>query len=598
VIFGIIQKFCNLGCKAVTITGGGDPLCHEDINTIIKSFRYYGIRVGLVTNADLLEAVNNDTWNSVTWCRISCSDERKMSKKWSNAIKKVSRQTDVDLAFSYVLTKNPDIDNLQRHVEFAEEIGMTHVRVVSDILNAHEVPKIGDINSDLVIMQPRDTPRRGTKDCWISLLKPIIDASGRIFPCCLDENESVLINRNSMIFPEQIKNVSVGDIAEGYGEILNIFEKSGEDILEVVLKNNRTVRVSKDHTMLVAGNLNLVDKKRKLVDYYSLEEVKAQHLRIGDLIPVKYKFNIKENDNLLLTEEAELIGYYLAEGWISNKNNIGFMFGKHEREHINRFEEICNKLCVKFKVYERRTGFQYMIYNKKIHDLLSDCGSKSHLKRVPNYIFTSNYEVKISLLKSYSCGDGHLKMVFSTVSRKLANDLIFLLSTIDVQGTIHIERRQGKAIIENREVNVRDLYSVIVGGKYNLEKIRFLSIKNTGRSPKRALGFLKNEDEGIMFVPVKDILNIKSKKLYDIQVSNSNKFVTSFGIIVHNCGIQYAESEASKDFSDSMCMGSDIDSIWAHQRKFHGSNCDKCYYSDYNNFLSKIMMKLDHVEFV
>jgi len=571
-IHTVVKTFQSMGCDAVTITGGGEPLCHANLDKIIKKFIKYDIDVGIVTNADLIDRLPDKIWDLVTWCRISCSDEFKITDKWIKPIEKLATSIgNVSWAFSYVLTRSPDVDNLMKHIEVAERVGMTHVRIVSDILDYSNIPEIDNIDSELVIRQKRDKPKRGNKDCWISLLKPVIDATGRIFPCCLDENEIVLINRNNEIFPEQIKNVNIGDIAEGYGKILNVFEREGEDILEIVLKNNRTVRVSKDHIMLVGENLNLIDKRRKIINHYDLKEVKAQDLKIGDLLPVKYGFNLETKEDIISTEEAKLIGYYLAEGWISTKKDIGFMFGKYEKDYVKRFEEICNKLDINFTLYERRTGLQYMIYNKRIFDLLSNCGRKSYLKSIPSYIFTSSYEIKSSLLESYFNGDGNLvlpsksyngfKMVFSTVSRKLANDLIFLLSTMNIQGTIRIERRKGKSIIEGREVNIRDLYRINVAGKYNLEKINFLNIKNTGRSPKRSLGFLKNEKEEIMFIPIKKILNIKSKKLYDIQVSNSNKFITSFGIIIHNCGVQYAEKESSRDFVDNMCMGKYEDAI-------------------------------------
>jgi len=180
----ILRTFYKLGCESVTITGGGDPLCHPNIIDILKIFYTLNIEIGMVTNADLIHTLPKDIWNLVTWCRISCSDEYKANPVWINNIKNTIMSTDkVDWAFSYVLTKTPDLKNLMEHIDFAEKVGMTHVRVVSDILDYGSMSDI-DIDSPIVIRQKRNKPRTGNGDCWLSLLKPVIDVTGRIFPCC------------------------------------------------------------------------------------------------------------------------------------------------------------------------------------------------------------------------------------------------------------------------------------------------------------------------------------------------------------------------------------------------------------------------------
>jgi len=181
----IIRTFQSMGCDAVTITGGGEPLCHNNLDEIIKEFVKYNINVGVVTNADLINCLPDEIWNLITWCRISCSDEFKITDKWIKPIERLATSIgNVSWAFSYVLTRSPDVDNLIKHIEVAERVGMTHVRIVSDILDYSNIPEIDNIDSKLVIRQKRDKPKRGNKDCWISLLKPVIDATGRIFPCC------------------------------------------------------------------------------------------------------------------------------------------------------------------------------------------------------------------------------------------------------------------------------------------------------------------------------------------------------------------------------------------------------------------------------
>jgi hypothetical protein len=79
-------------------------------------------------------------------------------------------------------------------VLFANENDFSHVRIVSDILS--DIDYSGGmfaiqkhleekgIDQSLVIYQNRSIWEKGTKNCYISLLKPVISADGKIYPCC------------------------------------------------------------------------------------------------------------------------------------------------------------------------------------------------------------------------------------------------------------------------------------------------------------------------------------------------------------------------------------------------------------------------------
>jgi len=177
----LIEHLAKVGTQSVTITGGGDPLMHPRIDDIIAKFAEHGIEMGLVTNGTLFGKVKPESLSLLTWCRISCSDERSLPDL-STVV-----QADTDWAFSYVLSAKPNLDNLRDHIEFAEAYGFTHVRVVSDLLDV-EHSKVSEVrehfDSELVIWQDRQEYTRGVKDCRISLLKPVIGPDGLVFPCC------------------------------------------------------------------------------------------------------------------------------------------------------------------------------------------------------------------------------------------------------------------------------------------------------------------------------------------------------------------------------------------------------------------------------
>jgi len=184
-ILRIMQEFKKLGCRSVTITGGGEPLLHPSIADIIYSLSEMGISIGLVTNGDVIDRLRALDWANVLWCRISCSDEVEFSDSWWSKVERAIKQAPgVDWAFSYVVKRDHKPENLKKYVQKAKEYNFTHVRVVSNLLDIENVPIVEEPKDPIVLFQNRKTPRPGTKRCWISLLKPVVAADGFLYPCC------------------------------------------------------------------------------------------------------------------------------------------------------------------------------------------------------------------------------------------------------------------------------------------------------------------------------------------------------------------------------------------------------------------------------
>ena len=182
----IIDISAKRGTKAMTITGGGEPLMHLKLNELIDYAYEKGIQSGLVTNGVLLSRLKYH--EGLTWCRISSSDDRTPAYESISKAIKINPKT--DWAFSHVVTRKPDYSLIKGLVRFANECEFSHVRLVSDLFDLDNVPDMKDIknkikplNDRLVIYQGRKDSSPGTSGCYISLLKPIISPEG-VFPCC------------------------------------------------------------------------------------------------------------------------------------------------------------------------------------------------------------------------------------------------------------------------------------------------------------------------------------------------------------------------------------------------------------------------------
>jgi len=192
--YGIMQTFAQYGCKAATITGGGEPTLHPKIDDILHATKTLGIQAGMVTNGLSLDRVRGAALRTLTWCRVSFSDDRPFDQWFAEKMEKAVRTApSVGWAFSYVVTRDANIDNIAKVVDFANGHGFTHVRLVTDLLDldgAGDMAAIkkglakANVDDGLVIYQGRKEFTKGRKNCWVSLVKPVIAADGAWYPCC------------------------------------------------------------------------------------------------------------------------------------------------------------------------------------------------------------------------------------------------------------------------------------------------------------------------------------------------------------------------------------------------------------------------------
>ena len=210
----ILDTFSEIGTKAVTITGGGEPLLHPQINEFIRYADKKGMECGLVTNGTTLKRLENH--DNLTWCRISCSDDRKHDTEILEYGIKTNPNT--DWAFSYVVTSNPDYSNINTLLGFANKWKFSHMRLVSDLFDLDNVPSMDEIkknihlDDNLIIYQGRKDSTRGDKNCYISLLKPVICPEG-LFPCC-GSQYSIHGQKKDMV--DKMRLCNLNEIKETY----------------------------------------------------------------------------------------------------------------------------------------------------------------------------------------------------------------------------------------------------------------------------------------------------------------------------------------------------------------------------------------------
>ncbi|MCM8795459.1 MAG: radical SAM protein [Candidatus Omnitrophica bacterium] len=214
----IIEIFYHLETKAITITGGGEPTLYRDLGKLIDFIYRKGIKIGLVTNGLQLDSIA-DKVEKLTWCRISFSDQQKAERYLLNKLLHFKKKyPKVDWGLSYVITRYFDKKNLSELINFTDKNKLSHIRIVSDLLDLDNVPDISSWLSNFndsygrIIYQRRKDYKPGRNPCYLSLLKPNIGPDGNMYPCC---GVQYVLKKASLDFPpsmsmgDNIKNIYV-----------------------------------------------------------------------------------------------------------------------------------------------------------------------------------------------------------------------------------------------------------------------------------------------------------------------------------------------------------------------------------------------------
>lgn len=142
-------------------------------------------------------------------------------------------------------------------------------------------------------------------------------------------------------------------------------------------------------------------------------------------------------------ELAELWGYYLAEGH-ARKSELSFCLGAHETELQERIKTLMKNVFSLDVSHEHSPVESEKILVYYSYDLaqafLNCMGSSAHEKHVPPEIWVASPEIKRAFINAYLKGDGSLskrhRWQASTVSKKIAQDIIWLLRCCNSSGRI------------------------------------------------------------------------------------------------------------------------------------------------------------------
>lgn len=192
-IESICSCFQGLGTKAVTLSGGGEPTVHPEFRRIVSTCRRHGFSVGLTTNGMAWKAGAipdaSGLEKEIDWIRISAMDTSVMGPQ-PEAIENIATQIRVNIGISVTVTEGTRaglVEEICRIANLHENI--SHIRFTNDVLNPDDkmlgwYEWYARQRTSKGIYQYRGVYDRGSPQCLVSKLRPLVDADGLVYPCC------------------------------------------------------------------------------------------------------------------------------------------------------------------------------------------------------------------------------------------------------------------------------------------------------------------------------------------------------------------------------------------------------------------------------
>jgi len=251
---------------------------------------------------------------------------------------------------------------------------------------------------------------------------------------------------------------------------------------------------------------------------------------------------------------ARLIGYYLAEGWISlgpgrynsTRERIGFSFGIHESDLIQDLHNLLDYYRIRYKSSRQEGALVTLISSRILAYLIRDvlqCGTNSYTKSIPPQAFGWSRLLRIALLRGLFSGDGsitllnqkrHVNFEFATVSPKLAYGVLLMLQSLGIVASV-AEKMMNKSKVK--------AYVIRVNGFDQIVRIRdMLSTSQWQEAEAILAGYQRRiaplgyrNHEGFATVEVVSVQKYETNDSVFSMETEHGTLIAGPGIWIHNC---------------------------------------------------------------
>ncbi len=250
---------------------------------------------------------------------------------------------------------------------------------------------------------------------------------------------------------------------------------------------------------------------------------------------------------------GELIGIFMAEGWVETQQNgrpkVTFAFGE-EPELIKRTINLLEKTLgiPKEKVRQHKIkgqkGYKLQIVTEVLGNFFNqNCYDVSGVKRaftklLSPALLNSNPEFLSGLVKGFWLGDGSIReddnrtrIWFSSTSKNFIWQLKTILLQLEVYTSIQI-RKPNVSKIGNREIFGKESYHLYPVGKESVSEC-YQILFDQPKTIRYSRSVEKEDDRFLLKIKNKTERNFRGF-VYNMEVEDDHSY-TVFNIAAHNC---------------------------------------------------------------
>lgn len=213
-VFEVLDDFKEMGVKAVTYSGGGEPLLHKNVVDIFNKTKTNGIDLSVITNGQLLNGRKAEALKDAKWVRISMDyydrnsfvESRGCTKRhYNDIIKNISRFVTIknkccDVSVNFIITQK----NYKHIVDVTillKDLGVSNIRFspvwLDDFINYHRTME-KDVMRNLDMAKEYESDsfkiynsynitneqsKREYNKCYVQQIIPAIGADYNVYNC-------------------------------------------------------------------------------------------------------------------------------------------------------------------------------------------------------------------------------------------------------------------------------------------------------------------------------------------------------------------------------------------------------------------------------
>jgi HK97 family phage portal protein len=348
----------------------------------------------------------------------------------------------------------------------------------------------------------------------------------------------------------------------------------GAKRLYAVKTRNRTLHATGNHPVLVRRSeiveAPMVDSRNSEELRYWLEYVPVEELKEGDVLVQLGECPVDEKEAKVTEREAELLGFYVGDGYLVKPVNIGDQKGYKRGGRINLAIPDGAPYADHYKeLLQEFTGNHVAQYDRHVQSCGNDAVRRLELlgfsgtarnKRVPSWMFSQPIKIRLAFLRGIIDSDGSVNklggMGLSLCNEDLIKDIWHLALSCGAQVS-NVRGYVREMTLPDKSKFVATYYSMNITSADDVFRIgshtpiyQERAAENCDGKKRSALLSTGGESAaekiarlapiGTMhFSKVKSVDPLWEAPVYDIEVEEDHNFIAD-GIVVHNSNLKEA----------------------------------------------------------